>query len=296
MKIDIPLSIAIPAYNRANSVQKLLGAIVAQSLPEDDILVSDDASIYEIEDVGAQYPSVRFVHHPINVGMVRNWNTCLEHAERDWICIIHDDDSLEPGGLDVLRRVCAKINEPALILPTIRQVECDDSFRYSFCAPGRWPVLHCPSIPSGAIIHREIITKLGVFNPRFCYSSDLEYFPRVVAHYPLIIIESPLAVRYNLHDSNYQVRTWKKADFVAQLEEIYRLVASYAQMEGSTAELLVQQRLTESLEYVLKEACRRHDDALIRQYKPLLEKRRYLDTKTSVQRFAHVLKKIFRVF
>jgi glycosyltransferase involved in cell wall biosynthesis len=294
--IHTPLTIAIPTYNRGPAVRVLIEAITAQASNHDEIIVADDGSNDGTADEASKICGIRVIRQKKNQGMVHNWNVCLHAATKDWICIIHDDDTLEPSGLGVLRHICAKINEPALILPTIRQTECIESLRYSFVAPGPWPVLHCPSIPSGAIIHREIMDKLGVFNPKFSYASDLEYFPRIVAHYPLVIIESPLAVRYNLHDSNYQVKTWKKADFIYQLEEIQRLIVSYARMDGSAAELMVQQRLIECLEYILKEGDRRNDNVLVEQYKKLLGKRGKSFAKVSRQKFSRVVKELLKVF
>ena len=226
--------------------------------------------------------------------MVRNWNYCLEQARCDWICIIHDDDTLAPGGVEVLRRACEFADQPALILPTERQAECDDSFRYRFWSPGAWSVLHCPRIPSGAVIHREIIQELGVFNPKFCYSADLEYFPRIAAHFPVVIIESPLAIRYELHDSNYQIKTWRETDFYTQLEEIQRSIISYAGIKGAVAESLVQQRLTSLLEYVIREADRRGDQILVRQYAQLLGKRIQTGSWAHFLNLLRSLKQVFR--
>ena len=54
-------------------------------------------------------------------------------------------------------------------------------------------------------------------------------------------------LRYELHDSNYQTKTWRKTDFYTQLEEIQRSIISYAGVKGAAAESLVQQRLTSLL-------------------------------------------------
>lgn len=273
----IPLTLAVPTYNRCSSVQLLVKAIQAEAIEQDDIILSDDGSTDGTFEEASKIPGIRLVRHKENQGMVRNWNYCLEQARCDWICIIHDDDTLAPGGVEVLRHACALAGQPALIVPTERQTECDESFRYRFRSPGAWSVLHCPTIPSGAVVHRKIVQELGVFNPRFCYSPDLEYFPRIAAHFPVVIIDSPLAVRYQLHDSNYQTKTWRKADFYPQLEEIQRSIISYAGIKGAAAESLVQQRLISLLEYVLREARRRGDQILIRQYAQLLETARQRD-------------------
>jgi hypothetical protein len=144
------------------------------------------------------------------------------------------------------------------------------------------------------VIHRKIIQELGVFNPKFCYSADLEYFPRIAAHFPVVIIDSPLAIRYELHDSNYQAKTWRKADFYVQLEEIQRSIVSYARVDGALAESLVQQRLTSLLEYIIREAHRRGDQILVRQYTQLLEKRTAANTRKPFSSLLGSLKRALR--
>jgi len=290
----IPLTFAVPVYNRCSSVQLLVKEIQAQAKEKDEIIVSDDGSTDGTFEEASKIPGIRLVRHKENQGMVRNWNYCLDQARCDWICIIHDDDTLAPGGLEALRRACEFAGQPALILPTERQAECDESFRYRFCSPGPWSVLHCPTIPSGAVIHRKIVQELGGFNPRFCYSADLEYFPRIAAHFPVVVIDSPLTVRYELHDSNYQINTWRKADFHTQLEEIQRLIVSYAGEKGETAESIVQQRLTSFLEYIFREACRRHDETLIRQYATLLATRTKTSNRKPLVNLLVSLKRVFR--
>jgi hypothetical protein len=218
----------------------------------------------------------------------------LEQARCDWICLIHDDDTLAPGGLEALRRACEFADQPALILLTETQGECDESFRYRFWSPGAWSVLHCPRIPSGAVIHREIVQELGAFNPKFCYSADLEYFPRIAAHFPVVIVDSPLAIRYELHDSNYHINTWRKADFYAQLVEIQRSIVSYAGVKGAAAESLVQERLSDLLGHVCREAHRRGDQTLLRQYAQLLGKPTQTGNWARLRNLLASLKQAFR--
>jgi glycosyltransferase involved in cell wall biosynthesis len=292
----IPLTLAVPTYNRCSSVQLLVKAIQAQAREQDEIILSDDGSTDETFEEASKIPGIRLVRHKENQGMVRNWNYCLDQARCEWICIIHDDDTLAPEGLEALRRACEFADQPALVLPTERQTECDESFRYRFWLPGAWSVLHCPTIPSGAVIHRKIVQELGGFNPKFCYSADLEYFPRIAAHFPVVIIDSPVAVRYELHDSNYQMKTWRKADFYSQLEEIQRLIITYAGRKGPTGESLVQQRLTSLLEYIIREAHRRGDQILVRQYAQLAVRRIQTGGWTHFLNLLRSLKQAFREY
>lgn len=262
----IPLTIAIPAYNRRSSVQILLKSICDQARTEDEVIVSDDGSTDGTSEQSSMMPSVRVIRHDTNQGMVANWNSCLRTATRDWICIVHDDDRFESGALAALRCACGLAKGPALIAHQYAGSQFDDVFRCHYSAPSSWTVLNCPTIPSGAVVHRTIIDKLGLFDARFKYSSDLEYFARIAARFPLIVVESPRIVEYRLHGANYQLQTWRQTDFYDQFEELQRLIISYAGIQDETLKRdILDKRMVSNLFYMLNLADRVGDRRLVRQ-------------------------------
>jgi glycosyltransferase involved in cell wall biosynthesis len=262
----IPLTIAIPAYNRHSSVQILLKSICDQARSEDEVIVSDDGSTDGTSEQASMMPGVRVVRHDTNQGMVANWNACLRAATRDWICIVHDDDRLESGALAALRCACALAKGPALIAHQYAGSQFDDVFRCHYSAPSSWTVLNCPTIPSGAVVHRTIIDRLGVFDARFKYSSDLEYFARIAARFPSIVVESPRIVEYRLHGANYQFQTWRQTDFYDQFEELQRSIISYAGIRDEKLKRdILDKRMVSNLLYMLNLADRVGDRRLVRQ-------------------------------
>jgi hypothetical protein len=68
---------------------------------------------------------------------------------------------------------------------------------------------------------------MGEFDPHFRYSSDQEYFARIAARFPVLIIESPRVVEYRLHGGDYQIQTWRRADFYDQFEELQGLQGAF---------------------------------------------------------------------
>ena len=262
----IPLTIAVPAYNRVGCVKSLLRSICAQAEDVDELIVSDDGSTDGTVEQISVVPGVRVIRHPTNQGMVANWNACLSAATRDWICIIHDDDRLEPGALDALRRACVLANGPALIQHQYAGSQFNGGFRYTFTEPSSGAVLSCPFIPSGAVLHRAIIETVGLFNPRFKYSADLEFFPRIAARFPLMVIESPRIVEYRRHGANYHFQTAHKDDFYVQYEEILRTIISYAGIENETRGLdFVEGRMVGDMLYMLDIADRMGNRGLVRR-------------------------------
>ncbi|WP_156679078.1 glycosyltransferase family 2 protein [Sphingomonas profundi] len=106
------LSICIPTYNRSRCLAELLDSIIAQDLPEIEVVVSDDASPDDTVAVAERYRGriarLTFLSQPVNIGLDRNFLAVVEAATGDYIWLMGDDDRLEPGGarrvLDALRR------------------------------------------------------------------------------------------------------------------------------------------------------------------------------------------------
>jgi glycosyltransferase involved in cell wall biosynthesis len=258
------MTVAIPTFNRGEMLRPLLESVRKNARPGDELIVSDDGSTDETALIVQSFSEFRLVRHDQNVGMVENWNTCLRLASREWICILHDDDILLPGGLDALRCVCAKVAQPALIT---HWHNGDDTagLRYRYSAPGRWSVLNCPTIPSGAVIHRSILDDSGFFDAKLKYSSDLEYFPRICTRHPLVVIENPQVLRYNLHGGNYQFVTWAQPDFLHQLEVIEGAVLTHAGISGETRERMIKHKMDEHCTHMFEKACRYGDRKLIQR-------------------------------
>lgn len=262
----IPLTIAIPAYNRCGPVQELLKSICEQTSGDDEVILSDDGSTDGTAEQAGKIPGVKVIRHEKNQGMVANWNVCLTAATRDWICIIHDDDKLEPGGLAALRHACAIANGPALIQHEYAGDLFKSGFRYRYSDPSPGTVLSCPFIPSGAVVHRATINAVGQFNPRYKYSADLEYFPRITAQFPLLVIESPRIIEYRRHGENYHFKAAHQSDFYVQYEELLRSIISYAGItdEKSMRDILEKRLLGDWL-YMLDMGDRIGDHRLVRQ-------------------------------
>ena len=103
----VRLSIAIPTYRRAELLGDCLYSLSQlHSLPEHEILiVENDASYIEktLEVVR------RYGHLPIvlyknesNLGMIGNWNRCIDLSKGEYLTLLNDDDLLLPNWSSVM--------------------------------------------------------------------------------------------------------------------------------------------------------------------------------------------------
>ncbi|MBW4668546.1 MAG: glycosyltransferase [Cyanomargarita calcarea GSE-NOS-MK-12-04C] len=276
------LTIAIPTYKRCKSVVSLVNSIIPQLEDDDELLVVDDGSQDGTSDALGKIKRVRLVSNSTNEGMLSTWNKCLKFASRDWICMIHDDDTINSDALNTIRKACTLVQGSALIGHNYLGDNFDNCFRCRIVEPGPWSALHPLAIPSGVTIHRSIIDNLGLFNEQFQYSADIEYLSRISSKYTSIIIENPCILTFNLHDQNYEYKTWAKPDCLTQLEQIEELIVTYSGLTGDEALKYFHNKMNMYISYMLRNSYKATDKTLLRKVGIMAKNKSYLGRKNRV--------------
>ena len=214
------LSILIPTYNRAEMTLEAIASVGHN--PEVEIVIVDDCS-----DFQEWYPTskiellngadnVKVYRNETNLGMTRNFNTCMSYANGDFFGLIGSDDYYKPGAID---RVVQALHH----LPPCLMVYARDG-KAKILPPGVQTVRNM-QLPSGSgnFWHRSIYEDLGGFDERLTFSPDAEYWYRIATKYP--VAESPEKFSiYREHGNNLMYDTWRKRDeFLKQIKLITRL-------------------------------------------------------------------------
>jgi len=114
------VSVCIPTYNRAGYLEETVRSVLAQTYREFELIISDNASTDNTEEVVASLrdPRIHYYHNPVNIGMAPNYNCCLERARGEYIAFICDDDMWHPEFLAAAVEVLDN-------LPRVGVVGCD---------------------------------------------------------------------------------------------------------------------------------------------------------------------------
>lgn len=90
------VSICVPTYNRASALRESLKSICGQDYAPLDILISDNCSEDDTEQVCREIakadPRVRYVRQPRNIGLYGNHNFCIDEGRGEFLCLFHDHD------------------------------------------------------------------------------------------------------------------------------------------------------------------------------------------------------------
>ena len=89
------ISICIPTYNQTKYLVKTLNSIISQTFKDVELIISDDSSTNDVEDLVLEYSKsmeIKYIRNNPSLGSPENWNYAISLAKGNWIKIMHHDD------------------------------------------------------------------------------------------------------------------------------------------------------------------------------------------------------------
>ena len=218
------VSIGIPTYNGAKHLRESIESVIAQTFEDFELILIDDLSRDETWAIAQEYARrdtrISAVRNSKTLGLVGNFNRCLEAAKGRYVYVWHQDDVMLPQNIE--RKVALLNANPqvgfvhsnVLMIDEQGQVlsehwEADS--RQDYIVPGREFFLNmiqpgknyvcCPSV----LGRRECYEKLGHFRSELYFTCDWEMWMRLSLYYDVGCLGTPL-VRFRRHGGSESSR------------------------------------------------------------------------------------------
>jgi glycosyltransferase involved in cell wall biosynthesis len=109
-------TVVIPTRERADTLYHTLRTCVNQDYENLSILVSDNCSTDNTEEVTRSFNDkrVQYVRTPQRLSMSANWDFALDHVDGGFVNFIGDDDGLIPGSLAITNQVLSETKVDAV--------------------------------------------------------------------------------------------------------------------------------------------------------------------------------------
>jgi glycosyltransferase involved in cell wall biosynthesis len=191
--MDTPkVTVCLPTFNKARYVPAAIESVLAQEFRDYELLIVNDASPDQTDEIvrGFGDTRIRYIRNPRNMGLVENWNRCLNLAKGDYAIIFHDDDVMLPG---LLQREVEVLDRDSKVVLVHAAAQAIDESGAVFCVPPphTWPPLSSGIefvarywtqgyvVMPSAMFRRSLALKLGAFNPDLKYSADADLWQRM---------------------------------------------------------------------------------------------------------------------
>ena len=96
------VSIIMPSYNTGRFIKETIESVLAQSYPAWELIIVDDCSTDDTDDVVSKYLADKRIHYiknDTNSGAAVSRNRALREAKGKWIAFLDSDDLWEPDKL-----------------------------------------------------------------------------------------------------------------------------------------------------------------------------------------------------
>lgn len=125
------VSVLMPAYNDGAFLRTSIESVLAQSLGDFELIVSDDGSTDETASITRQYcrddARIRLLTDQPNVGMTANWNRALRAAQGKFVMKLDADDAYHPSLLSAMVEAIQASPQPSIAF--CRTLDCDTDLR-----------------------------------------------------------------------------------------------------------------------------------------------------------------------
>lgn len=256
------VSVIIPSYNAARFLPEAIDSVRQQTLPADEIIVIDDGSIDDTENIVKSLgPDIIYIRQT-NAGVSASRNKGIGIATGEYIAFLDADDRWLPQKLEHQTKVLVANPHVGLIATDRAEVNAKGDLLLAslFKKQGLYDVfenLHGSPVPnalsslirvnfiptSSVLVRKSILEKVGVFDTTIRYGEDLELWARIALEYEIVCLPEVL-IYYRRHNTNATKATEKLLlDMVRVMKNIRTLGAGVLEKEGVNADIIVAQHL-----------------------------------------------------
>ena len=203
-------AIIIPAFNAAAYIAEAIESALNQTHTAAQVIVVDDGSTDETAAIADRYAEKVSVVRQANAGVCAARNLGAQTADAEWLLFLDSDDRLRPHALEILGTRVAEPALGAIYGKSILFFANNDFSEEHGTAAMQGPAPQAArtafwkaqlATPGAAIIRRDVLERVGGWNPRFNTTADRDLWCRIgtVAEFGFV---HEVVVERRIHDSN----------------------------------------------------------------------------------------------
>jgi glycosyltransferase involved in cell wall biosynthesis len=214
------VSVCMPAYNASRWIREALESATAQTYTNLEIIVADNASTDDTVAIAESIsdPRIRIEHSSHTISPVANHNRVIAESHGEFVKLLHADDLLMPNCVERMVELAGEDEQIGLVFAP-REVLMEDApdpdWKERFLNPhegfgmlepindgrdlfrrllaagfeGNWV-----GEPSGVLVRRSALEKVGLLNERVRLITDLELWARIMLGHRVGFVDEILSV------------------------------------------------------------------------------------------------------
>ncbi len=249
------VSIIIPTYNRAHTIAAAIRSALEQSFADFELIIADDGSTDETEQVvrEVQSPRVRYVRKP-NGGCSSARNFGVQSAAGKYVAFLDSDDSWDPHWLRTVTGILEGDAGIGAVYGSLQLIGAGGTQTgvFDLSVGGRFREATVPYVlqqcagllGSNVVARRDVVLQIGGWDESFPTSGDLDFGLRLASVTRVAIVAQPMIRLVETAGS-----LSKKVNTGNRVRVLEKFIKNHPQLAGTHARILRQSRARILLSY-----------------------------------------------
>jgi len=220
------ISVVIPTHNRYEFLKRALASVLSQTYQPSEIIVIDDGSTDNTSHIKQDFPSIKYFYQK-NGGVSSARNLGIKKASYEWIAFLDSDDEWHPTKLKE-QVLFHKQNQDILMSYTderwvrdAKEVKIPKKFKKYSGEVFDKCLSYCIIAPSASIIHKDLFSKVGLFDESLEVCEDYDLWLRIALEHQIGLVDKKLITKYAGHNDQLSFKHWGMDRFrVISLEKL----------------------------------------------------------------------------
>jgi glycosyltransferase involved in cell wall biosynthesis len=183
MKYQGLVSVIIPCFKQADFLAEAIESVQAQTYTCHEIIVIDDGSPDNTEEVARRYPTVRYLRQD-NRGLPSARNAGIRASHGNYLVFLDADDRLLPAHFELNLQGFESKPEAAIVCGDYRLFGTGEIWHVHRCDPmpdhyGALLRSNFIGPPHPAMFRREVVLEVGMFREKLTSCEDLDLYLRM---------------------------------------------------------------------------------------------------------------------
>jgi glycosyltransferase involved in cell wall biosynthesis len=215
------ISVVLPTYNRAHWLPRAVESVLAQDMPDWELIIVDDCSTDDTfsvaEDFAARDSRIRVIHNPINRKLPASLNIGFAEAAGKYFTWTSDDNLYRPQALRVLSQALNDHPDVDIVYSALTLIDADDRpIGTRPTLPMRY--LTFKNVPGASFMYRrEVHEALGGYNEALFLVEDYDFWLRASVRFKMLGLPDDLYLA-RMHEQNLTVS--RKQDIILAREKL----------------------------------------------------------------------------
>lgn len=196
----------IPTYNRADFLKKTINSIINQTYKIDEVLIIDDGSTDNTNEVLKKFGNSIKIIKTTNVGVSAARNTGIKNAKNDWLAFLDSDDHWLEDKIQKQINLHVENKDVLFSHTGERWIRDGKVIKYpkKLAKPSGECFLEnlptCKIAASSVVVHKCIFEDIGLFDEDLSVCEDYDMWLKISHKYKIGLIEEEGIIKQAGHE------------------------------------------------------------------------------------------------